>query len=280
MSIDVLQNRIRKMKNPSALTLAPSPDQIPQGFDNAAEYCCRLLVELKDLLPAVRVNFAAFALMGTDGIEQMQQVLKTAGKLGYYVILDWMHLEEPAMASYAAGVLLQGEAFPCDAVSLCGYAGSDCVKPYLAAAGKKAVFVSLKTANKSGAELQDLQTGGRVVYTAAADHLNRLGEPMVERCGYSRLGAIAGASNASSIRTLRQKYPRVFLLIEGLDAPSGNAKNVSFAFDRLGHGALCSAGSSILAAWKEAEEGTDPISAAVEAAERIKRNLTRYVTIL
>lgn len=280
MSIDVLQNKIRRMKNPSAVTLAPAAGQIPEGYENPGEYYCRLLQELKDLIPAVRVSFGAFALMGVDGVSQLQQVLNTARELGYYVILDWQHLESPEQAASAATILLLGEDYPCDAVSLCGYAGSDCVKPYVAAAGKKSIFVTLKTANKSAAELQDLQTGGRVVYTAAADLLNRWGESAIERCGYSRLGAIAGAANASSIRTLRQKYPRLFLLVEGLDAPGGNAKNVSYAFDKMGHGALCSAGSSITAAWKEAEEGTDPLAAAVEAAERMKRNLTRYATIL
>ena len=280
MSIDVLQNKIRKMKNPSALTLAPISSQIPEGYGTAGGYFCALLQELKDIVPAVRVSFGAFALLGVDGIPQLQQVLHTARELGYYVILDWQHLESPEQAANAAKILLQGDAFPCDAVSLCGYAGSDCIKPYVAAAGKRAIFVTLKTVNKSSMEIQDLQTGGRVVYTAAADLLNRWGEPAMERCGYSRLGAICGAANASSIRTLRQKYPRMFLLVDGLDAPGANAKNVSYGFDKLGHGVLCSAGSSIVAAWKEAEDGTDPLAAAVEAAERMKRNLGRYVTIL
>ena len=280
MSIDVLQKKIRKMKNPSALVLAPEPGMVPEGFDTPERYFSAVLAGLKDLVPAVRVNFAAFALMGADGIEQMQRLLKTAGEMGYYGILDWMVLEAPALAAVSAKTILQGDAFPCDAVTLCGYAGSDCVKPYLAAAGKKAVFESVKTANKSGSELQDLQTGGRVVYTAAADLLNRWGETAMERCGYSRVAAVAGAANAASIRTLRQKYPKLFLMVEGLDLPGGNAKNVSYAFDQLGHGAVCSAGASILGAWREGQDETDPIAAAVEAAERMKRNLNRYVTIL
>lgn len=279
MSIDVLQNKIRKLKNPSALVLSPTPELIPEGQTPGA-YCCALLKELKDLIPAVRVNFGAFALRGAEGMAELEQVLKTAKNLGYYVILDWMRLEAPGEAETAAKLLLTQEVYPCDGVTLCGYAGSDCVKPYISAAGKKDIYVVLKTANKSGAELQDLQTGGRLVHTAAADLLSRWGESAVERCGYSRIAAMVGANNASAIRTLRQKYPKVFLLVDGLDASGGNAKNGSAAFDRLGHGALVCAGSSILGAWKEAEEGTDPIAAAREAAERMKRNVTRYVTVL
>lgn len=290
MSIDVLQNKIRKMKNPSALVLSPEAGLVPPMYATAVEdpamaageYCAAVLTALKDQLPAVRVDFGAFALMGPEGLNQMARLMRQAKELGYYVLLDWLRLETPAAAKSAAEQLLGGEQWPCDGVVLCGYAGSDCVKPYITAAAKtkKDVFVTLKTANKSGAELQDLQTGGRVVYTAAADLTARWGEAAVERCGYSRIGAMAGANHAASLRTLRQKYPRLFLLVDGLDAPGANAKNASMAFDKMGHGALCCCGSGILGAWKEAEEGTAPIAAAVDAAERMRRNITRYLTVL
>lgn len=280
MSIDVLQNKIRKMKSPGCLVLSPMPELIPPEI-SAGDYCCAVLRAVKETLPAVRVNFGAFAMLGKDGMDQLSQVLRQARELGFYVIMDWMRLETPEEAKYAADMLFADADYPCDGVAICGYAGGDCIKPYIQAAGKdKDVFVVLKTANKSAAELQDLQTGGRLVHTAAADLLNRWGEMSVGRSGYSQVAAMAGANNASSIRSLRQKYPKMFLLVDGVDATGGNAKNASEAFDKMGHGALCCAGRSILGAWKEAQEGTDPITAAAESAERLKRNLVRYVTIL
>lgn len=68
-------------------------------------------------------------------------------------------------------------------------------------------------------------------------------------------------------------------LLEGL-ADQFSAGRVSFdAFGLLGHGALVCAGSLVLGAWQEREDG-DYLAAAKDAAERLKRNLTRYVTIL
>lgn len=280
MSIDALQNKIRKMKSPGCLVLSPLPELIPPG-STAGEYCCGVLQAVREQLCAVRVNFTAFAMLGGDGMQQMQAVLNSARELGYYVILDWMRLETPEEAKYAAKMILTDEVYPCDAVTICGYAGGDCIKPYIQAAGsEKDVFVVLKTANKSAPELQDLQTGGRLVHTAAADFLTRWGETSVGRSGYSRVAAMVGANNAASIKSLRQKYPRLFLMVDGVDTTGGNAKNATAAFDKLGHGGLGCAGASILGAWKEAQEGTDPIAAAAEAAERLKRNLTRYVSIL
>lgn len=290
MSIDVLQDKIRKMKNPSALVIAPLADQIPQSVSDAHEsmaeaasaYCCGLLDGLRDVMPAVRVDPGAFAILGTGGLEAMHQVMTHAKKLGYYVILDWLRQETPAAAAASAMAILTDEIWPCDGVALNVYAGSDCVKPYASAAAKKkkSVFITLKTANKSGSELQDLQTGGRVVHQAAADLVNNWGESGIGRCGYSAVAASVGANNAGAIRTLRQKYTRMFLLVDGIDATGGNTKNASLAFDKVGHGAICCAGGSVLGAWKDAPEGTEPVAAAVEAAERMKRNISRYVTVL
>lgn len=285
MSIDVLQNRIRKYKNPSAVILAPVRDFLPEGYEKTAagagDYCGTLLSALKGIVPAVRMDFAAFALLGAEGIPQLQRLMCYAKSLGYYVILDWMMLEKPGAAQDRAEMLLSGEAFDCDGLTLCPYAGTDCLKPYVQAAAreKKDLFIAIKTANKSGRELQDLQTGGRLVHMAAADYLSPWTEAAIERCGYSRVSAMVGANSASMLRTLRKKYPNLFLLVDGLDVSGSNARNASYAFDRLGHGAMCCAGSSIMGAWKECEQ-EDPMAAAVEAAERMKRNLTRYVTVL
>ena len=73
----------------------------------------------------------------------------------------------------------------------------------------------------------------------------------------------------------------MFLLVDGLDYPSGNAKNCSFAFDKFGHGAIVCAGPSVTAAWKDAEtDGRDYLEQAKLAAERMKKNITRYITVL
>ena len=278
MSIDALQNKIRKLKNPSALVLAPNGENVPEGMEPGA-YFCALLEALRDLVPAVRIDPTAFWFSGNG--TALDTVLAKAGELGYYTILDWTQIQNPTDAKRTAESLFKGEQYRCDAAVISGYAGTDVIKAWFKAAGqKKDVFVVVKTANKSGMELQDLQTGGRFVYTAAADLVSRMGDVAMERCGYSRLGVAAGAYNGPSLRTLREKYPRTFLLVDGLDQPGCNAKNVSYAFDRLGHGALVCAGESVTAAWKEAEEGADSISAAVEAAERMKRNVTRYVNVL
>lgn len=288
MSVDILQEKIRKMKNPSMLELAlPLSDLPPQFAPNAEGYgaFCRCMLEgLKDSVPSVRVSFAAFALLGAEGLTALQETVKAASDLGYYVALDAPEIASPMMAKVMAEALLgEDSAYPCDGLIISGYAGSDIIKPFLpyTKKGKKDIFVITRTANKSAPELQDLLTGTRIVHAAAADHVNRYGADTEGKHGYTRVGILAAASSAESLRSLRAKYPKLFFLLDGFDYPNANARNCSFAFDKFGHGAVACGGTAITCAWKKEEsDGTDYLIHAQAAAERMRKNLTRYITIL
>ena len=288
MSVDVLQEKIRKMKNPSMLELALPLSELPTQFARDAagygEFCRELLDGLKDALPAVRASFAAVSLLGHDGLKELTKTLETASALGYYVALDAPEIVSPMMANIIGESLLgEGSAYPCDALVISGYAGSDIIKPFLpfVKKTKKDVFVITRTANKSAPEIQDLLSGGRIVHAVAADHVNRYGDGTVGKFGYTRVGILAAASSAESLRSLRAKYPKLFFLLDGFDYPNANAKTCSFAFDKFGHGAVACGGTGITCAWKKEEsDGSDYLVHARAAADRMKKNLIRYFTIL
>lgn len=290
MAVDILQNKIRKMKNPSMVEFSVPQDRFPphlleQGSGAAAygRFCRELLEGLKDLVPAARFGFASFALLGPDGLTELQAVLKTAAKLGYYVLLDAPELLSPQMADMTAEAIFGGEQWCCDGLLISAYLGSDVIRPFLpyCKSEKKDLFVVARTSNKTAPELQDLLTGSRLVHSAVADLINRHGEPLIGKYGYSQVCAVAGAGGADSIRNLRSKYKRVFLLLEGYDYPSANGRKCSYAFDQFGHGAAVCAGASITEAWYEADsDGQDYVDRAIQAAERMKRNLNNYIAIL
>lgn len=288
MSVDILQEKVRKTKNPSMVELMlPVSDLPPQFSQDAAGYgafCRCLLAGLKGTVPAVRVSFAAFALLGPEGMTELAETLKAARNLGYYVALDAPEILSPMAAKITAEALLgEADRYPCDGLIISGYPGSDIIKTFLPYCknGKKDIFTVARTANKSAPELQDLLAGSRLVHVAAADHVNRYGADTAGKFGYTRVGILAAASSAESLRILRSKYPKLFLLLDGYDYPNANAKNCSYAFDKFGHGAVACAGSSITCAWKQAEsDGSDYLDHAKAAAERMKKNLTRYITIL
>jgi len=292
MAVDRFQEKIRKLKNPSMVELCLSPADLPpylveeEGSAATAylRFCKELLAGLKGIVPAVRVNFSSFALLGGEGFDALAAILKFAKDQGFYVAMDAPEILSPkAAAMVADSIWGENSRLFCDGLIISGYPGSDVIKPFLdyCKSAKKDLFVVARTANKSAPELQDLLAGTRLVHAAAADHVNRYGGDTVGKFGYSGVGVLAAASSAESLRSLRGKYPKLFLLLDGFDYPNANAKNCSNAFDKFGHGAAAIAGTSITCAWKQNEsDGRDFVEQALAAAERMKKNLTRYTTVL
>ncbi|MBQ7801154.1 MAG: hypothetical protein IJ375_02380 [Oscillospiraceae bacterium] len=292
MSIDVLQDKIRKTKNPSMIDLSLPVAELPpqlvaeegSGAKAYGRFCQELLERLKGIVPAVRLSFTPFAILGPEGLVQLGDVLKAAAA-NYYVALEAPEILSPMMAAAVAEAVFGSEEklWPCDGLIISSYPGTDCVKPFLPYCkdSKKDLFCVIRTSNKSAPELQDLMTGSRLVHTAAADLINRFGGETAGKCGYARVAAVAGGSSAESLRILRSKYPRLFLMIDDIDYSGCNAKNCAAAFDKFGHGAVACMGPTVTAAWKQAgTDGADYLDQAAAAAERMKKNLTRYTTVL
>ena len=292
MSIDVLQDKIRKTKNPSVLDLALCVSDLPPHLlaecENPAKaygsFCRGILEKLKGMIPAVRVGFTAFAVLGADGMSELTVILKSAKSLGYYVILEAPFILSPMMATAVADAVFGENAiYPCDGLIIGSYPGSDVIKPFLPFVkdGMKDLFCVVRTSNKSAPEIQDLLSGSRLVHAAAADQINRFGAELTGKFGYARISVVAGANAPESLKNLRSKYPRLFLLVDDMDYSGCNAKNCSFAFDKFGHGAAICAGPTITQAWKDAAtDGTDYLEQSLAAVERMKKNLTRYTTIM
>lgn len=292
MAIDKLRERIRKLKNPSVIDFNLLPEHIPPHIQErdtffvcAYEYFCTELLEgLRDIVPAVRFSLSMMALYGSDGMVALENLLRAAREKGYYVLLDCPDALSAQDARRSADILLGDTCtLDFDGLVVSTYIGSDGLRPYCEKIkqAEKDLFVVVRTANKSATELQDLLTGSRLVHMATADIVNRFSETAVGKCGYSQVAAVAAATNAEGLRTLRSKYATTFLLVDGYDRPGANAKNCSYAFDRLGSGAAACAGTAVTAAWQEQPaDARDFVRLAKEAAERMKKNLTRYVTIL
>lgn len=282
MSVDVLQEKIRKTKSPIMLDLGMRPEQIPDKFrqgsgESAAlyAYCKELLDGLKGSIAGVRLHFTQWALL--DGLSSLRSLIDYAHEQGYYVLMDGPAVLTPWEAQRAADMF---DTFGMDGMVICPYIGSDAYKPFIPVCQNgKSLFLAVRTPNKSAAELQDMITGSRLVHVAAADHVKRHGETILGKCGYSQLGVLTAGTNSNAVMGLRTKYNRLFLLVDGLDYPGGNGKICSQGFDRFGHGCVISIGPSITAAWIENVD-VDPIAAAEQAAERIRNNLSRYVSIL
>lgn len=280
--MDKLQKKIRKMKSALMVNFSLDHTHVPPEYaqqeNGYLRYTKAVLTALKETVPAVRFSFGSFAISGSEGLWMLTELLKEARSLGYYILLDAPECNAPRSAELLAENLFARWDF--DGLVLSPYLGSDGIMPFADRLkdAQTDLFLTLRTPNRSATQIQDLLTGTRLVYTVAADIAKRLGEPYTARCGYSRIGGVGAATSAESLQMLRSKYPTMFLLADGLDYSGANAKNCSFAFDKLGHGAVACVEAAVLSAWKE--EGGEGVPSALAAAQRLQKNLNRYVEIL
>ncbi len=307
MSVEVLQQKIRKKKNPTVAGLDPRPEYIPaeivtrnleqygetpEGMAAAyAEFCCGLIDALAPVVPAVKPQSACFEALGHHGIAALEKVTAYAKAQELYVIMDAKRGDIGVSAeSYARAYLgsiqigqTEYAPFDADAVTVNGYLGSDGINPFveLCKSRDKAIFLLLKTSNKSSREVQDLIAGDRLMYIVMADLAMRLSRNLFGESGYSAIGAVVGATHPDVLRELRRKYDQLFFLVPGYGAQGGAARDVQYAFDRYGHGAIINASRSLMCAWqKTGADGADYQAAARKAAEGMRNELSAYVQVM
>ena len=307
MSFDVLQNKIKAKKNPTVAGLDARVEYVPpfilkkhidrcgETLEAAAgavlEFDCGLIDALADVVPAVKPQSAYFEMLGWRGMKALEEVISYAQDHGLFVIADVKRGDiGTTAAAYSEAWLgatqVGGTANPvfnADCVTLNGYMGSDAIKPFLKDCTErdKCAFVLAKTSNPSSMELQDIVAGDRLVYTVMGDLIQRWGQGTQGKCGYLALGAVVGATHPSVLKELRRRLDRVFFLVPGYGAQGGTAADVRFAFDELGRGAIVNASRSIMCAWqKTGGDGADYQEAARAAAEKMRDEIKKYVTIL
>lgn len=311
MSMDVLQAKIRKMKNPTVAGLDPKLSYIPQYIKDDAfekfgktpkgvaeayrQFCFGLIDALCDVVPAVKPQSAYFEILGSAGIEALEQVVAYAKEKELYVIMDAKRGDigttcEAYAEAYLGGLSVDEDTFlspfDCDSVTVNGYLGTDGIKPFTALCKKnnKSIFLLVKTSNPSSKELQDLIAGGRLVHVAMADLAVRLTdkEQLEGESGWSAIGAVVGATHPDTLKELRNKYPNIFFLVPGYGAQGGRASDVQYAFDQLGHGAIVNSSRGIMCAWQKTDDetGRNFGEAARAEAIRMRDDICRYVTIL
>ena len=306
MGIDVLQEKIRAMKNPSMVGLDPILSLLPrsvleeayrehgQTLKGAAEayrvFCFGILDALREVVPAVKIQTGCFQALGHEGVAAMEQVIQYAKDLDYYVLMDTMRGDIDCTAqalaeSYFGGVTVGDNTYlpyPCDAVMTNSYLGSDGIMPFTKFCKQgKNVFLLAKTSNSSSREVQDLLCGGRIVYQVILDLAMRWSNDMIGKNGYSEIAVAVSGKHPEVLREMRRQYEHLFFLIPGYGAQGANARDVQHGFDRYGHGAVVCSGRGILYAFrKSGNEDADYKIAAVEAAERMRDQITIFVNVL
>jgi len=301
MSFDRLQEKIDNLKNPSVVGLDPALEHIPlnimqkhleqQGetLEAAAaavvEFNLGLIDALCDIVPAVKPQSAYYEMLGPPGVLALKKTSEYAQSKGMYVIFDGKRNDIGSTAeAYSAaylGTVKIGDAelhpFYADAITVNAYLGSDGIIPFIETATKhdKAIFALVRTSNPSAGELQDKTIGDERLYSLVGDLVEKISMHTVGKFGYTRLGAVVGATYPEEAEFLRKRLKHTFFLVPGYGAQGGSAVEAARAFDADGRGAIVNSSRGIIAAWKKT--GGDYKEAARTEALRMRDELRRAI---
>ena len=301
MSITRLQEKIGELQNPTVVGLDPDLAHIPPEIlersiaekgetldaaaNAAAGFCKGIIDAICDIVPAVKPQSAYYEMLGPAGVAALGQVCDYAGSKGMYVILDGKRndIGSTAVAYSAAylGTVKVGKAeltpFNADALTVNAYLGSDGIKPFIETAEKhdKAIFALVKTSNPSAGELQDKLIGKDRLYTLVGDLMEAISHDTTDKHGFTRVGAVVGATYPQEAAFLRERLKHTFFLVPGYGAQGGSADEAAYAFDKNGNGAIVNSSRGIIAAWKK--HGGDYAAAARKEALIMRDALRKAV---
>jgi len=298
--IDRLITKIEKMSNPTVAGLDPAYEMIPDKIKNemleihgktpkaVAEmfiaFNKALIDSLCDIVPAVKPQIAMYEKYGLEGLRAYMETIDYAKGKGLMVIGDVKRGDisstAEAYAAHIGGVAIEGEYFDLwreDAVTVSPYLGFDGIEPFIKPCNEfdKGIFVLVKTSNPSSAELQDLAASGAPVYERVAMLVAEWGKLAPGGLGYSRIGAVVGATHKEQGEKLRLMMPHTFFLVPGYGAQGAKGADIRGFFDRFGSGCIVNSSRGIIAAYKGDPRYGDGnfAEAAREAAIRMREDI-------
>ena len=299
-----LIEKIAQMQNPSVVGLDPLLDYIPQHikdesfakygntFDGAADailtFNKAIIDAVCDIVPAVKPQAAYYEMYSWQGMRTLCETVKYAQEKGMIVIMDGKRNDiGSTMQAYAKAHLGESEvngenltAFGSDMLTVNGYLGSDGVNPLLGICDEhdKGIFVLVKTSNPSSGELQDQKIEDKTIYQTMGAMCEEWGSKTANHYGYSRVGAVVGATYPQQLAQMKKEMPHTFFLVPGYGAQGGGANDVAGAFDENGLGGIVNSSRGILTAWKKAgTDGKDFAEQARKAALTMKDDIMGVV---
>ena len=259
MSFEKLSSLIAEKNSPIVMGLDPRLEYIPDfmaenvSAGEAIFNFNRALIDCAaDLIPAVKPQSAFYEMYGLEGMTALEKTIKYAKEAGLYVILDAKRGDIGSTAEAYAEAVFGPNSAGADCVTVNGYLGSDGVLPFVKYAKQydKAIFVLVKTSNPSSCELQDMDCSGMPLYRHMGGLVEKWGMDNIGQSGYSRVGAVVGATHPKQLGELRAVLTHTFFLIPGYGAQGGKAEDIITARDKNGGGIIVNSSRGLMCAYK------------------------------
>ena len=254
-------------ENSTLLCVGLDPDlaRLPEAARRAALpvfHFCRTIVDATaDLVCAFKPQIAHFHAAGAEyDLEALNDYIRDR----YPRIPIILDAKRGDIGSTAAQYAREAfERYKADAVTVNPYLGGDSLEPFLEHADR-GVFLLCRTSNPGGADLQELDVGGRPLYELVAEKAAR------DWNGNGNVGLVVGATQPEQLRRVRALIGDMPLLVPGVGSQGGRPEAVlSAGATANGTGLIVNVSRAVLFA----SSGEDYATAARTAAMRLRSQL-------
>ncbi|QUI21936.1 orotidine-5'-phosphate decarboxylase [Vallitalea pronyensis] len=304
--IDQLIRSIQEKNNATVVGLDPRLNFVPSHIKEQAyaqygktlkgaseallQFNKTIIDHVHDLVPAVKPQVAMYEQYGVEGLQAYMDTIQYAKEKGLVIIGDIKRSDIASTAmAYSDGhigrVTVEDECFEVykeDFITLNPYLGYDSIEPYIGNCNTydKGLFILVKTSNPNSGEIQDLLVEGDTIYKKVGQLVNQWGTEAMGELGYSRIGAVVGATHPKQSKELRKVMPKTFFLVPGYGAQGATAEDLAGCFNKDGLGAIVNSSRGIIAAYtkeqyKKTFKAEEFGSAARKAVIAMRNDLNR-----
>lgn len=235
------------------------PSHFSKTPDSVVEFNESIIEETHDICVSYKLNLAFYEAMGQAGWDVLRRTIELLPE-NSFVIADAKRGDIGNTASMYADAFFKD--LDVDAVTLSPYMGKDSITPFLDYKGKWSILLGL-TSNEGSKDfqMQKLQDGS-YVYEQVLKTSCQWGSA-------DNMMYVVGATQASSLASIRKILPDHFFLVPGVGAQSGDMAEVIKNGANDDGGLLINASRSIL----YASNGKDFAAKAREEALRLKQQM-------
>lgn len=266
MFVEKLLNRTKAVDSMLCVGLDPDPARLPECVKNEEDpvfsFCKAIVDATAPYACSFKPQIAYFAGAGNErSLEKICAYIRE-NYPDIPVILDAKRGDIGSTAKqYAKEAFVR---YGADAVTLSPYMGFDTIEPYFEYADR-GVIVLCRTSNPGGADIEELDVGGEMVY----ERIARLAGSTWNKTGQMCL--VVGATQPQEIANVRRLAPKVPLLVPGIGAQGGDVNAaVAAGLDADGWGMMINSSRAIIYAGKDENYAAAAARAALATRDAIR----------
>ncbi len=256
---------VRKNSSLLCIGLDPDPERMPPGV-SVLEFNRAIIDATADLACAYKLNFAFYEALGEEGLSVLKRSRAHIPD-GVLAIGDAKRGDIGNTARAYAGAIF--DYFGFDATTVNPYLGFDSVEPFLRYR-EHGVFVLCRTSNAGARDFQSLSVatnGHRPLFEVVAARASQWNT-------HDNIGLVVGATCPAELKTIRQRYPEMPLLVPGVGAQGGDlALTVQYGVDAGGERTIINSSRQIIYASRDKDFTRAARQAASDLRDHINREL-------